>query len=204
VTYPPTDEPSQQRRAIVYGRANQASAHYRPLRKGRPMPEAAAHPGLTSKAAKTANRRRFVLFVIAVIVAVAAGTAIFGVVLANPAPTAQPQRAPGGKWPEPAVQPPPTTGGGAPVQHAPPSIRRSGSLESTTEPRSTTTTRAAPGAGGDAVKPTTPAASSTVYYQNCNKARRAGAAPLHPGDPGYRAKLDKDGNGIACDEKDKS
>jgi hypothetical protein len=40
---------------------------------------------------------------------------------------------------------------------------------------------------------------SEVYYANCNKAQRAGAAPLYRGQPGYRAKLDRDGDGVACD-----
>jgi hypothetical protein len=38
-----------------------------------------------------------------------------------------------------------------------------------------------------------------VYYASCAEARRAGAAPLHRGDPGYRAKLDSDHDGTACE-----
>ncbi len=38
-----------------------------------------------------------------------------------------------------------------------------------------------------------------VYYENCDAARAAGAAPLHEGDPGYRAALDRDNDGTACD-----
>lgn len=203
MTFPPHDEPSQQRRAVVYGRGNQASAHYRPLRKGRPMPEPMPDSAPTSRAAKVANRRRFVLFVVALIVAIAAGTAIFGVVLANPPPMAQSPQVPARVAPEPAVQPPPTTGRGAPGEQAPPPAGKSGSPPSTTTPRRDATTKPAAGVGGDAATPAPPSTSPTVYYQNCNKARRAGAAPLHPGDPGYRTKLDKDGNGIACDEKEK-
>ncbi len=41
--------------------------------------------------------------------------------------------------------------------------------------------------------------SSTVYYKNCTAAREAGAAPLYKGDPGYRAKLDRDKDGVACE-----
>lgn len=41
--------------------------------------------------------------------------------------------------------------------------------------------------------------SSTVYYKNCTAAREAGAAPLYEGDPGYRAKLDRDKDGVACE-----
>jgi len=39
----------------------------------------------------------------------------------------------------------------------------------------------------------------TVYYQNCDAARAAGAAPVHRGDPGYGAHLDRDGDGTACE-----
>lgn len=42
-------------------------------------------------------------------------------------------------------------------------------------------------------------APSSVYYANCKEARNAGAAPLHSGDPGYRAGLDRDHDGIACE-----
>ncbi|WP_339152604.1 excalibur calcium-binding domain-containing protein [Streptomyces sp. F41] len=38
-----------------------------------------------------------------------------------------------------------------------------------------------------------------VYYENCDAARKAGAAPLHPGDPGYGDHLDRDSDGIACE-----
>ncbi len=38
-----------------------------------------------------------------------------------------------------------------------------------------------------------------VYYANCTAARAAGAAPLRRGQPGYRAALDRDNDGIACE-----
>lgn len=38
-----------------------------------------------------------------------------------------------------------------------------------------------------------------VSYKNCAEARAAGAAPLHRGDPGYAKKLDRDGDGVACE-----
>ncbi|CAM3557301.1 DUF1524 domain-containing protein [Smaragdicoccus niigatensis] len=41
--------------------------------------------------------------------------------------------------------------------------------------------------------------SSFAFYKNCAAARAAGAAPLHRGDPGYRAALDRDGDGVACE-----
>jgi hypothetical protein len=41
--------------------------------------------------------------------------------------------------------------------------------------------------------------TSTTAYANCAAARKAGAAPLHRGDPGYSRSLDRDGDGVACD-----
>lgn len=45
-----------------------------------------------------------------------------------------------------------------------------------------------------------PPAPRDAYYANCDEARRAGAAPLYAGQPGYRRALDRDGDGIACDK----
>ncbi|MEU1761231.1 excalibur calcium-binding domain-containing protein [Micromonospora sp. NPDC005652] len=39
----------------------------------------------------------------------------------------------------------------------------------------------------------------SVYYANCSAVRAAGKAPLHRGDPGYSRKLDRDGDGTACE-----
>lgn len=36
-------------------------------------------------------------------------------------------------------------------------------------------------------------------YRSCAEAEEAGAAPLHEGDPGYSSRLDRDGDGVACD-----
>lgn len=53
--------------------------------------------------------------------------------------------------------------------------------------------------------PTTTPAETTappapaVEYANCDEAIAAGAAPLTAGDPGYRAALDGDGDGTACE-----
>ena len=38
-----------------------------------------------------------------------------------------------------------------------------------------------------------------VSYANCDEVRAAGKAPLRTGDPGYSSKLDRDGDGAACD-----
>ena len=41
--------------------------------------------------------------------------------------------------------------------------------------------------------------SGGAYYASCADARAAGAAPLRRGDPGYRAGLDRDDDGVACE-----
>lgn len=38
-----------------------------------------------------------------------------------------------------------------------------------------------------------------VVYANCAAVRAAGKAPLHEGEPGYSRKLDRDGDGVACE-----
>lgn len=40
----------------------------------------------------------------------------------------------------------------------------------------------------------------TTAYRTCTEAWDAGAAPLHRGDPGYSSKLDRDGDGTACEQ----
>src|SRR5450830_1224404 len=49
-----------------------------------------------------------------------------------------------------------------------------------------------------AVVPAAPAPAA-VYYANCTAVRVAGAAPIRRGQPGYSSKLDRDGDGIACE-----
>lgn len=51
---------------------------------------------------------------------------------------------------------------------------------------------------GVAVAPVATAGSS-VYYPNCRAACAAGVAPIYAGQPGYRAGLDRNGDGIACE-----
>lgn len=41
--------------------------------------------------------------------------------------------------------------------------------------------------------------STSVYFSSCAEARAAGAAPLYRGQPGYRAGLDRDNDGVACE-----
>lgn len=66
---------------------------------------------------------------------------------------------------------------------------------------STTAPLAARGAIGPVptTKPPATAPRVVASYANCTAARAAGAAPLHRGDPGYRAGLDRDNDGVACE-----
>ncbi|MGU3394079.1 excalibur calcium-binding domain-containing protein [Priestia sp. D51] len=43
-------------------------------------------------------------------------------------------------------------------------------------------------------------AANNVFYKNCTAVREANAAPIHKGEPGYARHLDRDGDGIACDQ----
>ncbi len=38
-------------------------------------------------------------------------------------------------------------------------------------------------------------------YGNCTEAHQDGAYNIKKGEPGYRAKLDRDGDGVACEPK---
>lgn len=48
-------------------------------------------------------------------------------------------------------------------------------------------------------KPTPTKTTAAAYYANCSEVRAAGAAPIHRGEPGYSSKLDRDGDGVACE-----
>ncbi|WP_144897810.1 excalibur calcium-binding domain-containing protein [Luteimonas cucumeris] len=41
--------------------------------------------------------------------------------------------------------------------------------------------------------------AATEVFANCTEARAAGAAPVHRGDPGYGAHLDRDNDGVGCE-----
>ncbi|MFE7740899.1 excalibur calcium-binding domain-containing protein [Nocardia sp. NPDC057455] len=45
-----------------------------------------------------------------------------------------------------------------------------------------------------------PSAAPSVYYPNCAAARAAGVAPILLGEAGYRPGLDRDKDGVACEE----
>jgi Excalibur calcium-binding domain len=40
---------------------------------------------------------------------------------------------------------------------------------------------------------------ASMHIPNCTTARALGLAPAYRGEPGYRAHLDRDGDGIACE-----
>lgn len=52
---------------------------------------------------------------------------------------------------------------------------------------------------GRAARPASTVTGSGWSYRNCAEARRAGAAPLRRGQPGYGTHMDGDGDGIACE-----
>ncbi|GAA1721392.1 hypothetical protein GCM10009809_16320 [Isoptericola hypogeus] len=60
------------------------------------------------------------------------------------------------------------------------------------EPEQQRTTAPQPDAGSGS-------GGGSVYYENCDAARAAGAAPVHRGDPGYDGHLDGDGDGVGCE-----
>jgi hypothetical protein len=50
------------------------------------------------------------------------------------------------------------------------------------------------------VPPPAKAPNAGVSYANCTAVKAAGAAPIYRGDPGYSSKLDRDGDGVACEK----
>lgn len=57
----------------------------------------------------------------------------------------------------------------------------------------------APVAPAPVVPAPAPAAPAAAYYANCSAAKAAGAAPIYAGQAGYRAALDRDSDGVACE-----
>lgn len=53
--------------------------------------------------------------------------------------------------------------------------------------------------GNPAPAPAPAPAAGGGYYANCSAARAAGVAPIPAGAPGYRAGLDRDNDGWACE-----
>lgn len=80
-----------------------------------------------------------------------------------------------------------------------------GTVTVTVQPGGTYQISAARGTGTPATRtgaPTPPRTSGVplpVSYPNCAAVRAAGKAPLRRGQPGYSPKLDRDGDGVACE-----
>ncbi|WP_402374372.1 excalibur calcium-binding domain-containing protein [Isoptericola rhizosphaerae] len=66
-------------------------------------------------------------------------------------------------------------------------------------PRGEQGARGEAGAGATQSLPDTSPDSGSDYFENCDAARAAGAAPVVVGDPGYGPHLDRDGDGIGCE-----
>jgi len=79
--------------------------------------------------------------------------------------------------------------------------RVASSVQPTPPPTSNATTAQTPApAAVPAPLAPVPAPGRDGYYPNCTAAKQAGAAPLRRGEPGYRAGLDRDNDGIACEK----
>ncbi|MCQ6553415.1 excalibur calcium-binding domain-containing protein [Streptomyces sp. C10-9-1] len=94
-------------------------------------------------------------------------------------PDPDPLQRPSARPPE-QVTPTPTT---TPSPASPEPATPSPTQETTTAAPETTSEEPAP----------------DVYYDNCDEARAAGAAPLFRGEPGYAPHLDRDDDGVACE-----
>jgi hypothetical protein len=57
---------------------------------------------------------------------------------------------------------------------------------------------AAQAAAATAPRKTVSEVEQSVYFPDCAAATAAGKAPMQQSQPGYRAELDPDGDGIAC------
>ncbi|WP_219814546.1 excalibur calcium-binding domain-containing protein [Rathayibacter rathayi] len=69
-------------------------------------------------------------------------------------------------------------------------------LESAAESAAVAPAAAAPAAAAPAAVPN---GGGSVSYANCDAVHAAGAAPIRTDDPGYSRKLDRDGDGVACE-----
>lgn len=114
---------------------------------------------------------------------------VLGACPEEPAPTsAFAKVAPVQEQPEPAPEQP------APEQSAP---EQSAPVQEQPAPAPEQPTTPVPFAPAPDPVQTTP--PTDVFYANCTAVRAAGRAPLHIGDPGYTRKLDRDGDGVACE-----
>jgi len=75
-------------------------------------------------------------------------------------------------------------------------LRRRRASRNSTSPTIRTRGRSSP---YDAYSAPAARSSGSAYYPNCASARAAGAAPIRVGEPGYSRRLDRDGDGVACE-----
>lgn len=114
---------------------------------------------------------------------------------AEPEPVAEPELTP---EPEPTTESAPETSP-QPVPFAQVSTSPSPVPEPPApEPSVAVTESPAPAPTAEA--PVAPAPTHPVKYKNCDDVRAHGAAPLYRGEPGYESKLDRDGDGVACEK----
>ncbi|WP_212998113.1 excalibur calcium-binding domain-containing protein [Winogradskya consettensis] len=105
-----------------------------------------------------------------------------------------------GPKPKPAVtnpQPRPTTT--RPTTQRPTTQRPTTKKPTTKKPTTNKPTTQKPTTKKPTTKPKTKKPTAEVYYANCAAVRAAGADPIYAGDPGYSRKLDRDGDGVACE-----
>ncbi|MGY1884138.1 DUF1524 domain-containing protein [Blastococcus sp. SYSU DS0753] len=60
-------------------------------------------------------------------------------------------------------------------------------------------TAPSPSSRSTASPTSTPPPAEGVHYQNCAAVRAAGAAPIHPGEPGWQPKFDGNQDGVGCE-----
>jgi hypothetical protein len=92
-------------------------------------------------------------------------------------------------------------GGGADAALDAPPTRRATTYRrppTTTAPRAVAPRTTAPRTTTAAATTTTK--SSGLYFRSCADARDAGAAPMNAGEPGYRPALDRNKDGVACED----
>jgi uncharacterized membrane protein YgcG len=79
-----------------------------------------------------------------------------------------------------------------------PTVTRSRTVRVTVAPAAGPDSGGTSGGGSGGISGGSSGGGAT-YYANCDAVRAAGKAPLHRGDPGYAAHLDRDGDGVACE-----
>ncbi|MFJ6522808.1 hypothetical protein ACVW0K_004080 [Streptomyces filamentosus] len=125
---------------------------------------------------------------------------------ATPTPTEEPSTEAPTPTPEPTTE--------APTTEAPTPTPEPTTEAPTPDPTTPEPTTEAPKPAPTTPKPATPKpkppAPTTrpaetaepepeAYYANCDAVRAAGAAPIHAGEPGYSRRLDRDGDGVGCE-----